>query len=172
MLDRKQLLRLLKDQRSWIAHRTFLHHGLEVLEAIAVWEMDGKPHFKLFWVRMPWTQLQLDGRGNPFVHKDFPVADEDGPFVFYKETRLLEDTARRRVQEEFDAYWGLEPADAPLVVKDPIPCICGHLATNHDTGLEGKRQCHACHCQHYIPNNMPRAVFQKVREEDGHAEGI
>lgn len=79
-------------QEKLVSSRIFTYNGMEIMEQVCKWDTAGKEHYKLFWIRMPMSSLQLDGKNSPFFHHDFYVEG-------------MEEVSRRRVKEIFDEYW-------------------------------------------------------------------
>jgi hypothetical protein len=74
------------------------YKGMTVEERIT--PVDGEEgRMKLVWVRGCLVEIYVEGRENPFFHKDYtPITRVSGDTI-------NEGLARSKVQEAFDKYW-------------------------------------------------------------------
>lgn len=86
------------------AHRGFSIGGVDVSEYVCYWEEQKENCFKLLWIREPFTEMEINGKGNAFSHCDFPLIDGN-----YVETRRYEEGARTKVRNLFCQYWNIDP---------------------------------------------------------------
>ena len=99
------------------SYKEFDYKGVKVCEVVADWtteeeKLRGIQRMKLIWVRDSFETLEIDGKRNALVHKDF----SDLRTATYWGT--YEELVRTQVAQKFDEYWGLRNGSEGVETED------------------------------------------------------
>lgn len=85
-----------------ITPHALTYKGVEVQERIMHDLQEGRDRYRVVWIRLPLSAMEIDGKKNLFFHAEYWSNGED-----YEGLRRLEQAARRKVVTEFGKYWEL-----------------------------------------------------------------